>query len=180
MTRHVVLLRGVNLGPRNRIAMAELRDVLARAGFGDAQTYVQSGNVVLSSGGSSSDVARACAEAIASGLGLELDVVVRTQAELAAVVARDPLGGVAANPKRYQVTFLGSELDAATARRIEGAAAGDERIHVAGREVYAWHPDGVGRSKLATLLSGRSLGAPATARNWTTVTALLALAGESR
>jgi uncharacterized protein (DUF1697 family) len=178
MGRHIVLLRGVNLGPRNRVAMPELRDVLAGAGFGDVRSYVQSGNVVLSSALSADDVARACGELIAGELGLRLDVVVRTHAELAAVVERDPLGELAANPKRYQVTFLASELEPATARRIEEAAAGDERVHVANREVYAWHPDGVGRSKLATLLSGRSLGVPATARNWTTVTALLALADE--
>jgi len=178
MGRHIVLLRGVNLGPRNRVAMPELRDVLAGAGFGDVRTYVQSGNVVLSSADRPEVVARGCADAIAGAFGLQLDVVVRTHAELAAVVERDPLGEVAANPKRYQVTFLASELEPATARRIEEAAAADERVHVAGREVYAWHPDGVGRSKLATLLSGRSLGVPATARNWTTVTALLALAAE--
>ena len=158
--------------------MPELRELLSGAGFGDVQTYVQSGNVVLSSGDAPSDVACACGQLIAAELGLELDVVVRTRVELATVVARDPFGDVAANPKRYQVTFLASELEPATARRVEEAAAGDERVHVAGREVYAWHPAGVGRSKLATLLSGRSLGVPATARNWTTVTALLALAGE--
>jgi uncharacterized protein (DUF1697 family) len=178
VTRHVVLLRGVNLGPRNRIAMPELRELLSGAGFGDVRTYVQSGNVVLASDESPSEVARVSGELIAGELGLDLDVIVRTRAELAAVVGRDPLGDVAANPKRYQVTFLASELEPATARRVEEAAAGDERVLVDGREVYAWHPDGVGRSKLATLLSGRSLGVPATARNWTTVTALLALAGE--
>ena len=178
MTRHVVLLRGVNIGPRNRIAMTELRELLAGAGFGDVRTYVQSGNAVLSSDASPDEVARTCGDLIAAELGLEIDVVARTRDELAGVVRRDPLGAVAANRKRYQITFLASELEPATARRIESAAAGEERVHVAGREIYAWHPDGVGRSKLATLLSGRSLGVPATARNWTTVTSLLALAGE--
>jgi len=160
--------------------MPDLRELLSAAGFGDVRTYVQSGNVVLSSSDSPSKVAQTCAELIAAELGLEIDVVARTRDELAGVVRRDPLGSVAANPKRYQVTFLASELEPETVRRIETAAAGKERVHVAGREVYAWHPDGVGRSKLATLLAGRRLGVPATARNWTTVTALLALADEER
>jgi len=178
VTRHVVLLRGVNLGPRNRIAMPRLREMLSGAGFGDVRTYVQSGNAVLSSDASPSEVARLCTRLIAARLGLEVDVVVRTRDELAAVVRRDPLGDVAANPKRYQVTFLASELEPAIVERIESAGAGQERVCIIGREVYAWHPDGVGRSKLATLLSGRGLGVPATARNWTTVTSLLALADE--
>jgi len=178
VTRHVVLLRGVNLGPRNRIAMPALRELLSGAGFGDVRTYVQSGNVVLASAASADEVARTCEGVIAAEVGLDIDVLVRTHDELATVVRCDPLGTVAVNPKRYQVTFLAGELAPATVERIEASVAGKERVHVAGREVYAWHPDGVGRSKLATQLSGRSLGVPATARNWTTVTALLALADE--
>jgi uncharacterized protein (DUF1697 family) len=172
----VVLLRGINIGPRNRIAMPALRSALERAGFGEVRTYVQSGNVVLTSRAGPAKVAAECERVIAESFGLEIAVVVRTRAELADVIRRDPLGKLAKNPKRYQVTFLASKLDAATVAKLEAARAGDERLVVAGRELYAWHPEGVGRSKLATLLAGRGLGTTATARNWTTVTSLLALA----
>jgi uncharacterized protein (DUF1697 family) len=176
MARHVALLRGVNLGPRNRIAMAELRAALEAVGFGDVSTYVQSGNVVLSSGAKPNAVARAVESAIAARFGLEIAVVVRTRAELAAVVQNDPFGDAVDEPKRFQVTFLDAPLSPDAVSKVEASAAGAERVVVAKREVYAWHPAGVGRSKLATLLAGRSLGVTATARNWTTVTTLLELA----
>ena len=115
---------------------------------------------------------------IAERLGLEIQVVARTCDELAEVVRRDPLGDVAANPKRYQVSFLDGELARETGRKLEEAAVEPERFVVSGREVYAWHPEGVARSKLWALLAGRGLGVTATARNWTTVTKLLGLAEE--
>ena len=178
MARHIVLLRGINIGSRNRVAMPALRDALEEAGFEEVSTYLQSGNVVLSSGSSADAVADRCERVIAERFGLELAVVTRTRAQLAAVVRRDPLGDVATNPKRYQVTFLASKLDAATVRRLKAAAAGEERLVVSGRELYAWHPNGVARSKLWTLLADRRLGVPATSRNWSTVTSLLQLAGD--
>ena len=110
--------------------------------------------------------------------GLDIRVVVRTRAELAAVVERNPLGKVAKNPKLYQVTFLERAPETDVVRKLEGAAVGGERVEHVGRELYAWHPDGVGRSKLAALMSGKGLGVTATARNWTTVTKLLEIAGE--
>jgi uncharacterized protein (DUF1697 family) len=158
--------------------MPELRELLARAGFDDVRTHLHSGNVVLSSRAKPPEVARTCERAIKKELDLEIAVVVRTKAELAKVVERNPLGDVATNPKRYQVTFLSGKLDAATARKVKAAAEPPEQVVVSGREVYAWHPETIARSKLGTLLAGKSLGVTATARNWTTVTRLLELAGE--
>jgi uncharacterized protein (DUF1697 family) len=178
MARQIVLLRGVNLGARNRIAMPALREALAEAGFDDVRTYLQSGNVVLTSDKRPEQVARACERAIEDRFGLEIDVVVRTRNELEKVVRANPLGKVAKNPKRYQVTFLAGKPDAKIRSKLETAAVEPEQFAVKGREIYAWHPDGVGRSKLATLLSGRGLGVTATARNWTTVESLLALADD--
>ena len=178
MTRHVVLLRGINLPSHNRIAMPELRELLVAAGFGDVRTYVQSGNVVLSSTSGPDAVARKCERVIAAELGLDVGAVVRTRDELADVVRRDPLREVAANPKFHQVTFLASEPGAEVTDKLAAAAAAGEEFVVGGREIYSWHPNGVGRSKLAALLAGRALGVTATARNWTTVTNLLAIADE--
>jgi uncharacterized protein (DUF1697 family) len=159
--------------------MPKLREALAEAGFRDVRTYVQSGNVVLASGAKAETVARKCERTIAEHFGLEIPVIVRTRDELAAVVERNPLGDVADNPKRYQVTFLDGKLEREVVRKLEVAAAPSERFVVDGREVYAWTPAGVARSKLWALLAGRSLGVTATARNWTTVTTLLELASES-
>jgi uncharacterized protein (DUF1697 family) len=174
--RQIVLLRGINLGPRNRVAMPRLRNLLEAAGFADVATYVQSGNVVLTSRKKPDSVAEQCARLIATELGLDIAVVVRTRDELAAVVERNPLRDVAVNPKRYQVSFLAEEPSAELVERLAATAVGAERLVAIGRELYAWHPDGVARSKLWARLAGRDLGITATARNWTTVTALLALA----
>jgi uncharacterized protein (DUF1697 family) len=178
VARQVVLLRGVNLASRNRIAMAELRETLAEAGFADVRTYVQSGNVVLTSTSKPEQTARRCKNLIRERFGLDIEVVVRTRAELARVVERNPLGDVAKDPKRYQVTFLAGELPGETVRKLEAAAADAERFVAAGREIYAWHPNGVARSKLWALLAGRGLGVTATSRNWTTVEKLLELASD--
>jgi uncharacterized protein (DUF1697 family) len=174
--RQIVLLRGVNLGSRNRIAMPRLRGALEAAGFTDVATYVQSGNVVLTSRKKPERLAAECTRLIATELGLDVAVVVRTRDELAAVVERNPLGDVADNPKRYQVSFLAEEPSPELVAKLAAAAIEPERFVAIGRELYGWHPDGVARSKLWGRLAGRDLGITATARNWTTVTALLALA----
>ena len=171
----VLLLRGVNLGPRNRVPMVELRAALEEAGFGDVQTYLQSGNVVVSSKEGPGKTARRIERLIQERFGLEIAVVGRTGAELTRVVARNPLGEVATDPKRYQVSFLDGPLPAASIGKLEQARVESERFVVHGREIYAWHPAGVARSKLWAALAGRGLGVTATARNWTTVTKLLEL-----
>jgi len=178
VARYVALLRGINIGPRNRIAMPALREALEEAGFEDVVTYVQSGNVVLTSRAKTDAVRRKVERVVAESFGLEIPVVLRTKAELSAVVKRNPLGKVATEPKRYQVSFLEKKLPAKTLKELEAVAAPTEQVVAHGREIYAWHPSGVARSKLWAKLAGKGLGVTATARNWTTVEALLELAGD--
>lgn len=174
MPRLIVLLRGVNLASRNRVSMSALRETLAESGFDDVQTYAQSGNVVLSSRKSPKRVAGDVERLLAERFDLEIAVVARTRDELADIVKRDPLGKVAENPKLYQVTFLPAAPSRDVVAKLEALAIGGEKVVSSGRELYAWHPKGVGRSKLAARLATRELGG--TARNWTTVTTLLELA----
>jgi uncharacterized protein (DUF1697 family) len=178
VARHVVLLRGINLGSHNRVSMPKLRELLEEGGFDDVKTYLQSGNVVLSSTKKADDVRRRVERLVSKELGLDIDVVVRSRAELAKVVRRDPLGKVAKNPKRYQVSFLAGRPPAGLKGKLDAAALEPERFVISGREIYAWHPEGVARSKLWALLAGKQLGVTATSRNWTTVTKLLELADE--
>jgi uncharacterized protein (DUF1697 family) len=175
MTRCAILLRGINIGPNNRIPMAELRSLLTQDGFADVATYLQSGNVLISSSGSPEAAARRCESLIAERFGLEIHSVVRTHLELEAVVRANPLPEATADPQRYQVTFLESALDPDIATRLAIAATAEERFAVSGREIYAWHPEGIARSRLATLLAGRGFKVAATARNWITVTTLLSM-----
>jgi uncharacterized protein (DUF1697 family) len=176
--RQIALLRGINVGAHNRIAMPELRELLTSAGFDDVRTYVQSGNVVLSSDLPPERLARKCARQIADGFSLDIEVVVRTRDELAEVVRLNPLGEVAVNPKRYQVSFCSAEPDAEVVSELAALAVPPEQLVAIGRELYGWHPSGIGRSRLWTRLAGRELGVTATARNWSTVTKLLAMADE--
>jgi uncharacterized protein (DUF1697 family) len=176
VTAQIVLLRGINIGSSNRIAMSELRGALEEAGFADVRTYVQSGNVVLSSRLKPAETVRKIERLIRERFGLEIAVVARTRGELARVVKHNPLGDVAKDHKRYQVSFLAEKLGRETQQRLEAAAVEPERVVFNGREIYAWHPAGVARSKLWAALASNKLGVPATARNWTTVTKLLELA----
>jgi uncharacterized protein (DUF1697 family) len=179
MTRYIALLRGINVGPHKRIAMADLRSLLAGLGYEEVQTLLQSGNAVFTAEGPTEQVARDLEGEIAAKLGVETEVLVRTGEELAGVVERDPLGEVASDPKRYQVSFLSREPDAEVARELAALDFAPERWVLSGREIYAWHPDGIHSSKLAKLLSGPRLGVSATARNWNTVVKLLEIVGES-
>jgi uncharacterized protein (DUF1697 family) len=156
--------------------MPALRECLASDGLKDVRTYVQSGNVVVSSDEGREELAQRCSALITAEFGLDIAVIVRTRDELAHVVSLNPLKGVADNPKRYQVTFLSSELKREQLERLAALAAPAERLAAVGRELYSWHPEGIGRSKLWGRIAGTGLGVTATARNWTTVTTLLEMA----
>ena len=158
--------------------MPDLRAALTEAGMERVRTYVQSGNVVLESPLAPDELARKCEELIESRFGFEVPVIVRTRDELAEVVARNPLKAVAQNPKRYQVSFLDRELAPERVTQLQELARPGERLVGIGRELYGWHPEGVARSKLWGRLAGSGLGVSATARNWTTVSALLQMADE--
>lgn len=175
MTASVVLLRGINLGPANRIAMAALRAALVEAGFERVRTHVQSGNIVLDTDRSSEDLTAAVSALLAEQFGLHVAVVVRTASELAQVVAGNPFPDEAAsNPKALQVTFRSEAVTDEDLAALEARAAPTERVAARGREIYSWHPDGIARSKLALAITPKY--AEATARNWTTVTTLLEMA----
>jgi uncharacterized protein (DUF1697 family) len=175
--RQIALLRGINIRSNRRVSMGKLRELLESHGYGDVRTHLQSGNVVLSSPVSGARLERALERHLADGLGVEVEVLVRNRKQLADIVARDPLGKVAKNPSRYLVSFLRSKPPAKVVRELAAADVAPEQLVVEGREVYAWHPAGVQRSKVNKLLAQR-LGVTATARNWNTVTKLLELVSE--
>jgi uncharacterized protein (DUF1697 family) len=178
MTTHVVLLRGINVGSHNRIAMADLRELLSGLGYGDVRTLLQSGNAVLCAEATQDELAAELEREIASRFGAQTPVIVRTRKELAAVVVRDPLRDVVDQDRLYQVSFLSAEPDQKTMRELAAIDIAPERFIHVGREIYAWHPEGIQRSPLAKLLTDRRLGVTATARNWNTTVKLLQLANE--
>ncbi len=176
--RQIALLRGINLGSTRRVPMAALRELLGDAGYEEVQTYVQSGNIVLESGEDPRKLERSLRKLVSDEFGFEVPVIVRTRDQLARVVKRNPLRDVADNNKRYQVSFLTGKLDRKTADTLKALVVEPEALVINGTEVYAWHPEGVARSKLWNTLASKGLGVGATARNWTTVETLLTMADE--
>ena len=169
-TRYVALLRGINVGRAHQVDMPRLRDLLAGRGHANVRTHLRSGNVVLDS---------PLAEAIEAEFGFAVPVVVRTGAEIDAVVAGNPLAGVATDPARYLVTFMARPPDEALVDALPPAADGGGEYLVRGRELYLWLPDGIQGTPLASWKWDALLGRPGTARNWNTVTKLAGLANEA-
>jgi uncharacterized protein (DUF1697 family) len=174
----IALLRGINVGGHNRVPMPRLRELLTELGYGDVRTLVQSGNIVLTSSKSPKTLSADLQREIAAEFDVDTPVVVRTRDEIAEVVARDPIGAIATQPKLYQVTFLEGKLPQKSVDKLGELAREDERFFVDGLQVYVWHPGGAARSKLWKLLGGKQLGVVGTSRNWNTVTKLLAMADE--
>jgi uncharacterized protein (DUF1697 family) len=179
LSRQIALLRAVNVAAHNRVAMDDLRELMERLGYEDVRTLLQTGNVVFSGDDSPDAAARRIEQALAADLGVKSQVLVRTQPELANVVARNPLASVATDPKKLVVMFLSGKPDAAWLRELDPAKFQPERFTAHGREVYAWLPGGLGRSRLLASLTEKRLKVTATTRNWSTVEKLLALAEKS-
>jgi uncharacterized protein (DUF1697 family) len=177
MSAYVALLRGINLGAHNRIGMKDLRDLVAGLGHTDVSTYVQSGNVVFTSRArDTSKMARAIEKKIDDDLRLTVTVLVRSSAELAQLVERNPFLKRGADASKLHVTFLVEAPAAARVKALADADAGREEFDVRGRDVYLHMPDGYGRGKLTNAFIEKQLGVAGTTRNWKTVTALHDLA----
>jgi uncharacterized protein (DUF1697 family) len=184
MPTHVALLRGINVGGRNKVAMADLRKVVGSLGHGDVATYIQSGNVVFTSEDTdTAAIAAGLGRALEEILGVRSGVVVLSRAELAKVIADNPFPDEA-NPRLIHAIFRGADLGAAeaaavaAAERRAGDKGGRDQVKIVGRTLYLHTPDGFGRSELAAQLARRDPAAEdqgGTARNWATVTRLLAM-----
>ncbi len=177
--RYVALLRGINLGGRNRVSMADLRQVAESLGHTEVATYIQSGNLVFSSPDESAiGLADALEQEIARSIGVRSAVVVVSRADLAQVIADNPFPAES-NPKCLHAVFLREEMSAGAIAAIADAeqkarakGSPDEAV-VVGRTLFLRTPDGFGRSALAAQLARVGSQAAGTARNWATVTRLM-------
>lgn len=184
---HVALLRGVNLGGRNKVAMPVLREVVEALGHDDVVTYIQSGNVAFCAAGSDledSTIERSLQSALAERTGVQVAVIVVRAAELAKVVRDNPFPHED-DHRLLHALFLPKPPDA-SGRAAVAAAVGRARAkgsrddaRVARRVLYLWTPDGFAPSVLRVELdrggANRTPAREGTARNWATVTALSAL-----
>jgi uncharacterized protein (DUF1697 family) len=173
-TRYVALLRGINVGKARQVDMPRLKEVLTERGHDDVRTHLRSGNVVLTSALSETALADDLSAAIEAEFGFAVPVVVRSGAEVAAVVTGDPFATVATDPARYLVTFLPAAPDPARVDALPRAEGGGDYL-VRGRELYLWLPDGVLKTPLNAWKWDKLLGQTGTARNWNTVRKLAEL-----
>lgn len=171
MTRVAVLLRGVNVGSRNRVAMPAFADVVARCGAGAVETYLQSGNAVAEWAGEPDDLTALVRKRLAADLGLAVAVLVRTGAELEAVVAASPFGEPT-DPKLVHVAFLSADPEPSRLALLDAAPFAPDEVRPGDRALHLRYATGVQRSRLTLAALERRLGVTGTARNWTTVTAL--------
>ncbi len=171
-TRVAVLLRGVNVGRAKRISMADLARLLTDLGMTDVATLLNSGNAIGSWSGPIGPLGRAVGAAIEERLGFSCDVIVRTRAQIDAVVATDPLGATATNPSWYLVTFLGSAPTTDAVARLAAMDLAPDQWVLEGEELYVWMPQGVNASPVGKQLAQGVLGVTWTGRNRTTVTKL--------
>jgi len=173
MTGWVALLRGINVGGRNRVPMAELRELFEQAGLGSVSSYIQSGNVLFTSEAADRDeLSRQLEEAVRETFAVSSPVVLRTAAELARIADSPPFGP---DTSQTHVAFLDREPGEPGALAAFDPAP--DRFEVAGTEVYLLYPNGVHGSRLTGALLERRLGVTATLRNWRTVAKLADLAG---
>jgi uncharacterized protein (DUF1697 family) len=171
--RQVSLLRGINVGRANRITMSNLRAIYEQLGCRDVTTYVQSGNVILSSSHAPAELSRRAEIALELHHGLKLRILGRTRVELIRIVAANPYP--AAQDTQHHVVFLSGPVQAAGLASLGRLAAEDEEFTLAGGELHLLQPNGMGRSKLGQALTERNLGVVATARNWRTMLQLVEL-----
>jgi uncharacterized protein (DUF1697 family) len=177
MTIHIALLRGINVGGHNLIAMSDLRQLFADLGFPGAKSLLQSGNVVFQSPqAADADVERRLEKETAERLGVAADFIVRSANEWQKIVARNPFPEQAKkDPSHLLVMFLKSAPPAKNLDSLQSAIQGPEIIRGDGKQLYIVYPAGIGQSKLTAGLIERKLGIRGTARNWNTVLKLGAL-----
>ncbi|MBQ9353962.1 MULTISPECIES: DUF1697 domain-containing protein [unclassified Phyllobacterium] len=171
MTKYVVLFRGINVGGNKIVKMETLRTVLAVAGFGDVKTYVQSGNVILSSDQTARRVAEIIGEIFPRTFGFPSRATIRTVDEWNAMVSKNAYPGALDNPKNLHAVIMDDDPTDAALVELASRAAATEEFTVRNRVLYLYTPDGFGRSKMAEALD-KVLKVPLTARNWRTVLTL--------
>lgn len=174
MPTFIALLRAVNVGGKNRVAMADLRSLVADLGFSDARTLLQSGNVVFHSNRKSTASVESLLEReSAKRLGLTIDYFVRSAAEWKSIVAQNPFRQEAKkDPGHLVVMSLKVAPTQAQIKTLTMAVRGREVFRAVGKQLYIIYPNGIGTSKFTNTVIERCLATRGTGRNWNTVVKL--------
>ena len=172
----VALLRGINVGGKNKLPMKDLVGMFDRAGCVTTRHYIQSGNIVFSAPPAlAAKIPALVGAAIAKGFGLRVPVVLRSEKELRAVVAGNPFLEDGVDPDTLHVMFLADKPSKAAVAALDPARSPPDELVVKGREIYLALPNGMGRTKLTNAWFDAKLATVSTARNWRTVLKLVAM-----
>ena len=179
METYVALLRAINVGGHKKVAMSELRDLLAALGFDDARSLLQTGNLVFRGGArTSAGLERLLESEAEKRLGLGTSFLVRTAKEWATMIARNPFRTEAErDPSHLVVMFLKDAPQTSAVKALRAAHHGPEIVRAEGRHLYVVYPAGIARSRLSNKLMEDTLDTRGTGRNWNTVQKLAGLAG---
>ena len=177
MTTFVSLIRGINVGGHQTVRIDELKELYTSLGFKDIVTYIQSGNIVFTS--HDADLAhlpRQIEDSFAQKFGFRAKVMVRTSAELQAIIDCNPFQNQPMKESnRVVVMFLDASPDRGLLKDLQESYAGPEEFYLIGQELYIYYPNGMGRSKLSNAFLEKKLKTAGTARNWNTVLQLQTL-----
>lgn len=175
---HAALLRGINVGGKNKLLMRDLSALFVEAGCEEVRSYIQSGNVVFRA---NPDLARLVpdliGEAIATRFDYQVPVLTRTARQLAAIVPSNPFLRAGAEPGKLHVGFLADLPEASDVDALDPQRSPPDEFAVVGREIYFHCPQGLAGTKLTTGYFESKLSTTMTVRNWRTVSRLHAMAG---
>jgi len=167
MAKFVALLRGINVGGRTSMKMAELRALAETLGWSDVATYVQSGNLVFSADGATGELEQMLERAIERRFAMKVPVLIRSAEEWARYIEANPLPEASGNdPGRVLVCISKVPPPSDAAEALQARGRDGEQVRVAGGAMWIYFPNGAGRSKL---FSGVGDASPTTTRNWRTV-----------
>ena len=170
LNSYVALLRGVNVGGKNRISMADLSALFVKAGCADVETYIQSGNVAFRADRALGDgIPLAIETALLKLKGLHAPVLARQAGELSEIARENPFLKEGTDPRELHVGFLALKPTQAQIALLDPKRSPPDEFRVRGKEIYFRFPKGLARTKLTNQYFDSRLGTVCTIRNWNTV-----------
>lgn len=174
----LALLRGINVGGKNKLPMTDLRDLFAQAGCRDVRTYIQSGNVIFNADSATvASLPGLISTQIAERFGYRVPLVLRTAEEMGDVIRHNPFIAAGAAEDALHALFLAESPDARRVAALDPDRSPPDTFVARGQEIYLLLPNGAGRTKLTNGYFDTKLATISTGRNWRTVTTLFALMG---
>lgn len=179
--KYIALLRGINIGRKKRIKMADLKEFFELMDFKNIKTYLQSGNVIFEYNlGNTEEIANGIEKKLIKTYEFPVNVIIRTKNELEDIINSNPfINEDNVEIDKLHVTFLHEMPDKVIVSNLDMKKSENEKFKIIGKEIYLYLPNGYARTKLNNNIFEKKLNTIATTRNWKTVNKLLELANEN-